>query len=100
MWLLHHDNAPASNALSIRQFLDKKDITLLEQHPYSLDLDPCDSFLFLKPMEVSKGTRLENVEAIKRIVTTELRNILEESFQQYIETLKRRKGEGFEGEIM
>ncbi|KAJ8260317.1 hypothetical protein GJAV_G00179580 [Gymnothorax javanicus] len=36
--LLHHDNAPAHNALSIRQFLAKKNIAMLEQPPYSPDL--------------------------------------------------------------
>ena len=45
-WLLHHDNAPAHNALSIRQFLAEKNIAILEQPPYSPDLAPCDSFLF------------------------------------------------------
>ena len=41
-WLLriiyHYDNAPAHNALSIRQFLAEKNITVLEQPPYSPDL--------------------------------------------------------------
>ena len=46
-WLLHHDNAPAHNALGIREFLAKNNIAVLEQPPYSPDLDPCDFFLFL-----------------------------------------------------
>ena len=29
-WLLNHDNAPAHTALSIRKFLAKKNITVLE----------------------------------------------------------------------
>ena len=41
-WILHHDNAPAHNALSIRQFLAEKQITTLEHPPYSPDLAPCD----------------------------------------------------------
>ena len=40
-WLLHHHNA-----LSFRQFLAEKNITVLEQPPYSPDLAPCDFFLF------------------------------------------------------
>ena len=44
LWLLHHDNAPAHNALSIRQFLAEKKITMLEQPPCSPDLAPCDLF--------------------------------------------------------
>ena len=72
-WLLHHDNAPAHNALSIRQFLAKKNIAVLEQPPCSPGLAPCDSFRFPKLKGIIKGTRFEGVEAIKRAVTTELR---------------------------
>ena len=72
-WLLHHANAPAHKALSIRQFLAEKNITVLEQPPYSPDLAPCDFFLFPKLKGVIKGTRFEGVEAIKRAVTTQLR---------------------------
>ena len=81
-WLLHHDNAPAHNALSIRQFLAEKNIAVLEQPPYSPDLALCDLFLFPKLKGIIKGTRFEGVEATKRAVTTELSGIPEESFQQ------------------
>ena len=37
-----------------------------------------------------KGTRFDGVEAIKRAITTELRGIPEESFQQCIEARQRR----------
>jgi len=45
-WILHHDNAPAHNALSATQFLVNKNITVLEHPPYSPDLAPCDFCLF------------------------------------------------------
>ena len=47
-WLLQNDNAPVHKALSIRQFLAEKNITVLEQPPYLPDLASCDSFLFPK----------------------------------------------------
>ena len=47
-WVLHHDNAPAHSALSIRQFLAERNVPTLEQPPYSPDLAPCDFFLFPK----------------------------------------------------
>jgi hypothetical protein len=34
-WFLHHDNAPAHKALSVKQFLVKKSITEMENPPYS-----------------------------------------------------------------
>ena len=46
LWLLHYNNAPAHNALSIRQFLAKKNITVLEQPLYSPDLALCVFFSF------------------------------------------------------
>ena len=47
-WVLHHDNAPAHTALSIREFLAKKNIPVLPHPPYSPDLVPCDFYLFSK----------------------------------------------------
>ena len=43
-WILHHDNAPAHTALSVKQFLVMKEITMLHHPPYSPDLAPCDFF--------------------------------------------------------
>jgi hypothetical protein len=39
---------------SVREFLASKQMTLLEHPPYSLDLAPSDSFLFLKRKEILK----------------------------------------------
>jgi len=43
-WVLHQDNMPAHNALSVKMFLTKHKITMLEHPPYSPDLAPCDFF--------------------------------------------------------
>ena len=79
----------------------------MEQPPYSHDLAPCDFFLFPRLKGIIKGTRFEGVEAINRAVTTELRGIPEESFQQCKEVWQRRmetcirlEGDYFEGETM
>jgi transposase len=63
-WILHHDNAPAHNALSlktVKTFLAKHKIPVLEHPPYSPDLAPCDFFLFPKIKSALKGTRFESV---------------------------------------
>jgi hypothetical protein len=44
--ILHHDNAPAHNALSVKTFLVKHRIPVLEHPPYSLDLAPCAFYYF------------------------------------------------------
>jgi hypothetical protein len=51
--VLQHDNAPHT-ALSAREFLATKQITVLE-HP---DLDPNDFFLFPKIKEILRGRNL------------------------------------------
>jgi len=43
-WVLQHDNAPAHTALSVREFLATKQITVLERPTYSPDLAPNDFF--------------------------------------------------------
>ena len=54
-WILHHDNAPAHTALSVRVFLATKQITVLEHPAYSPDLAPSEFFLFPKIKEILKG---------------------------------------------
>ena len=40
LYFLHHDNAPTHMALSVREFLATKQITVLDHPAYSPDLDP------------------------------------------------------------
>jgi len=47
-WVLQHDKAPAHTALSIREFLAKRNIPILPHPPYSPDLAQCNFYLFPK----------------------------------------------------
>jgi len=105
--LLNHDNAPAHNASGIQEFLAKNNIAVLEQPPYSLDLAPCDFFLFPKLKKVIKRTCFQDSKAIKTAVTKELRAIPEESIQECMEAWQRRlekciraQGDCFEGDML
>jgi hypothetical protein len=60
-WILHHDNAPAHTALSVREFLATKQIIVLEHPAYSPDLAPSDFFLFPKIKEILKGRHFETL---------------------------------------
>ena len=64
-WILHQDNAPAHNTLSVKKFLANKNITVLEHPPYSPDLTSCDFCLFPKVKSVLKGTHFVLVENVK-----------------------------------
>ena len=62
-WILHHDNAPAHTALSVREFIATKQITVLEHPAYSPDLAPSDIFLFLKTKEILKGRHFDDIRS-------------------------------------
>ena len=89
-WALHHNNAPAYTALSICQFLAERNIATLEHPPYSPNLAPRDFFLFPKIKSVLKGTHFSDIDSIKKAVTTELKNIPENAFQECFESWKKR----------
>ena len=66
-WVLHHVNVPAQTALSIREFLGKKNIPLLPHPPYSPDLSPCDFFLYPKLKSKLKGHHFGTMETYKKL---------------------------------
>ena len=79
-WVLHHDNAPAHTALSIREFLAKENIPVLSHPPYSPDLALCDFCLFAKLKSKLKDHHFRMMENIQKIVTDELHALTENDF--------------------
>ena len=75
-WILHHDNA-----LSVKRYLAKNNIPVMEHPPYSPDLAPCDFFLFPKIKSELKGTRFESVDAVKAKATQLLNSITQDDLQ-------------------
>ena len=103
-WRFHHINAPDHAALSIGQFFAERNIATLEYPPYSLNLAPCDFFLFPKIKCVLKRTHFSEINSIKMVATTELKKIPGNVFQECVESWKRRmhkcfkvEGDYFEG---
>jgi len=81
-WVLQHDNTPVHIALSIREFLGKKNIPICPHPPYSPDLAPCDFYLFRKLKLKLKGHHFRTMEYIQKIVTHWL-NTFTENYLQY-----------------
>ena len=99
-WILHHDNA-----LSVKRYLAKNNIPVMEHPPYSPDLAPCDFFLFPKIKSALKGTRFESVDAVKANATQLLNSLtqddLQHCFQKWkisIERCRDRGGDYIEGD--
>jgi len=78
---LHHDNAPAHTALSVREFLATKQITVLEHPAYSSDLAPSDFSLFPKIEEILKGRYFDDIDDIRNNTTAVLKAIPQNHFQ-------------------
>lgn len=104
-WMLHHDNAPCHTALSITEFLTRKNIPVVPQPPYSPDLSPCDFFLFPKLKSYLKGHHFGTIENIKENVTAQLKDIPVSAFQHCYEEWENRmkrcvasQGNYFEGD--
>ena len=66
-WVLQHSNTPANTALSIREFLEKKNIPVLPHPPYSPDLALCDFCLFPKLKSKLKGHHFGTMENIQKL---------------------------------
>ncbi|GFX22549.1 uncharacterized protein TNCV_2784841 [Trichonephila clavipes] len=52
-------------ALSVKQFLTSKNIAVIMHPPYSPDLVPCDSFIFLTVKSCLKRTHFTSVEVVQ-----------------------------------
>jgi len=63
-WALHHDKAPVHASLVVQQFLASVNMTVIPHPPYSLDLTPCDFFLFPKMKMRLKGQRFDSLKKI------------------------------------
>jgi len=104
-WILHHDNAPAHTALSVRKFSATKQITVLEHPAHSPDLAPSYFFLLPKIKEILKGRNFDDIDDIRNNTMAALKAIPQNQFQNCFEGWTRcwhqciaSQGEYFEGD--
>jgi hypothetical protein len=97
-------NGP-KGALSVREILASKQITVLRHPPCSPYLAPSDFFLFPKIDEILKGRHFDDIDDIRSNMTAALKAIPQNQFQNCFEGWTRRshqciasQGEYFEGD--
>ena len=73
-WHFQQDNTPVHNSIRVTDYLTKMGIKTVSQPPYSLDLAPCDFWLFPK----LKGCRYETIEEMKETVTKVIDTLTQE----------------------
>ena len=78
-------------ALSVKEFLAAKQITVLQHPAYSLDLAPSDFFLFPKIKEILKGRHFDDIDDIGSNTTAALKVIPQNQFQNCFEGWTRRR---------
>jgi hypothetical protein len=66
-WILHHDNATAHKALSVKQFLAQKSITEMEHPPSSPDTASNILWLFPKINSALMERRFQGTEGIQKM---------------------------------
>jgi len=79
------DNAPAHNALSVKQCLANKNITVVEHPPYSPNLAPCNFSFFPKIKSVLKETHFVSVEDVKSKTPESLNSLTEYNLRNCFE---------------
>jgi len=69
-WFLLHENAPSHNATIVKQFLDQRNVNVLDHNPYSPDLTPADYFLFPKVISHLKVRLFDSISDIQKAMTS------------------------------
>jgi alpha-L-fucosidase len=82
-WILHHDNAPAHKALSVKNLKDQKSITEMRHPSYFFDSAPTDFWLFPKNKVCLKGTKISGYLRYLKKVTTSLKAIPQQEVQYF-----------------
>ena len=100
-WHFHQDNIPVHNSILVTDYLTKMGIKTVPHPPYSLDLAPCDFWLFPK----LRGCRYETIEEMKEAMTTVIDMLTQEDFHGAVQKLLERynkciaaRGDYFEGD--
>ena len=68
-WHFHQDNAPVHNSIVVTHYLTKMGIKTVPWPPYSLDLAPCDFWLFPK-LRTCRYEIIEMKEAVTNVIDT------------------------------
>lgn len=88
LWF-QHDNARVHKSAETSEFLRKRGVTLIQQSPYSPDLNQCDRWLFKCIKKELRKSQFEDANSIRVETLRVLEAIPNERFSQEIDRLKR-----------
>jgi hypothetical protein len=85
-WFLLY-NAPSHNTTIVKQFLAKRNATVLDHPPHLPDLAPVAYFLFPKVKSHLKGRLFDAISDIQKAVTSTLNTLAKNDFYKDIQKL-------------
>ena len=91
-WFMHWENAPVHTAKSVRDFLNKNNIQLLDHPPNSPDLAPADLFLFSKLKRELAGITMMQEEFKKKwegVLRTLSKDDFARAFTRWLESFEK-----------
>ena len=84
-WHFYQDNAPVDNSILVTVYLTKMGLKTVPHPPYSLDLAPCDFWLFPKLRDCCYVTIEEMKEAVTKVIDTLTQEDFHGAFQKFVE---------------
>ena len=84
-WHFQQDNAPVHNSILVTDCLTKMGIKTVPHPSYSLDLAPCDFWLFPKLRGCCYKTIKEMKEAVMKVIDTLTQEDFHRAFQKLLE---------------
>ena len=89
-----HDNAPAHKSATVQEYLKESGLDVLDHPPYSLDMSPCDFWLFPRLKEMLAGYRFEPRCGIGSAVYQCLQHIPKDywaAFRKWVDRIPRHR---------
>ena len=80
-WRFHQDNVPVHNSILLTDYLTKMGIKTVPHPPYSLDIAPCDFWLFPKLRDCHYETIEKMKEAVMKVIDTLTQEDIHGAFQ-------------------
>ena len=86
--MMHHDNAAPHKSKIVTEYLEEEKTILFLHLPYSLDLAPCDFFLFPRIKRELKNQHFDHIENLACAIQAITDGITKEDYQNHLKIVK------------
>ncbi len=86
--LWQHDNARPHTAIATKKFFEKRQVQMIQQSPYSPDLNLCDRWLFKVMKKGLRGHHFQSSQEVLEASLEVFRGISPQRFQDELHNLR------------